>query len=311
MKRREWAAGLKAVRTLFIAAAAVGVALPLGAQDAAPADTTPVPWSRLTVQPRFRDSVDVATVRYPDMLRLASVSGEVRLRLVLSDSGTPMPSATVEFSSHDLFTNNVRRAAGRWLFTPPELDGKPVRAELPVSVSFTIPDERDVPWRELSTVALDSLGVRAVVGWEPIPRDTSALDPADMKWAKLVALLQLLALNTGADTLAATCVGWGEKPNDVLPPTMMRRLRLQYDVVNADACPRTYWSMASKVKVPRGHVNPIWIRVSSVRAWTRDIYVMTGSISPAGGSHVYYCESRRNERGRWDAECQLRQSVMY
>src|SRR5947207_817712 len=174
MKRREWAAGLKAVFTLFIAAAAVAVALPLEAQDAAPADTTPVPWSRLTVQPRFRDSVDVATVRYPDMLRLASVSGEVRLRLVLSDSGTPMPSATVEFSSHDLFTSNVRRAAGRWLFTPAELDGKPVRAELPVSVSFTIPDERDVPWRELSTVALDSSGVRAVVGWEPIPRDTSA-----------------------------------------------------------------------------------------------------------------------------------------
>jgi hypothetical protein len=192
---------------------------------------------------------------------------------------------------------------------------------VPVIINFVFPEDRDVPVRGLEAETVeDSSGIRIRVGWEVLPRTkTVARDTADMKWAKLAVLLRLLSMNPNADTLAKTCVRWSDKPQHALPPSMLRRIRAQYpEVVNADACPRTYWSMAQIVdsegspahRKPRGHVNPVWVTVGVVDPWTPDLYLVKGYVV-SGGTHSYSCEARRDERGRWAATCELRSTTMY
>lgn len=307
-----------------------GLALVLTAGSATaqePIDTTVVPWSKLTEKPLLLDSLGVPGVAYPALLRSANIAGEVRLTFVVGPDGRPIVSSSlpfrVESSSHELFTNSVMRAASEWRFTPPVVDGRPVRAEIPVTVQFAQPVDLDLPLREISQLSMDSAGVHAVAGWEQIPRErTTPRDSADVKWAKLIVLLRLLSMNPNADSLATTCVRWSDKPNHALPPAMMSRIRAQYsDVVNADACPRTYFSPvqivdslgrpARRARAPRGHVDPVWVAVGDVQPWTADLYVMQGYIAPAGGSHNYRCQAERDERGRWSGTCELRSSTMY
>jgi hypothetical protein len=146
---------------------------------------------------------------------------------------------------------------------------------------------------------MDSLGLQAVTGWEAQPREVTApSDTADIKWAKLIVLLRLLAMVENPDTTVTTCLRWSDKPAHPLPPRMMSRVRAQYaGVVNADACPR-----------PKGGTRSTWVGVDAVEPWTRDLYVVRGRVE-SDSADEYYCEARRDERGRWGGACELRSST--
>jgi len=324
MKSRQLVPRLKGIRLACVTFAAAVGSQPsiVCAQEPSPPDTAVVQWAALTNKPRILDSAAAAAIHYPALLREAKVSGEVQAVLVIDTAGRPVDRLTRVISrSHDLFSNQVRHATRAWRFSPAMQDGRPVGVELPVAVSFRVPEDRDVPLREISVLSADSSGVHVVTGWEELPREVSTpTDSADIKWAKLVVLLRLLSLNPNADTLAKTCVRWSDAPRHALPPAMMSRIRAQYaDVVNADACPRTYWSMTVLVdssgapvrRAPRGHVDPVWVTIGSVEPWTRDLYVITAYVSPAGSETRYYCEASRDERGRWFASCEMRATTLH
>ena len=321
MKRPETKSRLKGVSRAFLVMSLMLAARSIWAQEQR-LDTTTVPWSQLSEKPRMLDSIRASGVHYPAMLRSANIAGEVRLDLAVDEDGRPILRPwRIERSSHDLFSNSVRGAAGGWLFTPAMAAGRPVRTEVPVEVLFALPVDRGFPFREISEFTMDSAGIHVVAGWESVPRElTTPRDTADVKWAKLIVLLQLLSMDPNTDTVAKTCVRWSDRPNHALPPAMIRRIWSQYPaVMNADACPRTYFSTAARADslgrpvrtMPRGHVNPVWVAIGDVQPWTADLYVMQGYVAPAGRSHNYRCEAERDERGRWSATCELRSSTLY
>jgi hypothetical protein len=169
---------------------------------------------------------------------------------------------------------------------------------------------------------MDSAGVNVMVGWEPRPRDiTAPYDTADIKWAKLQVLLQLIPTDPPADTAGTVCLRWdARRGQGIVPPSIIRRVRLYYPaVINADSCPRTYASMIqdadsagdSPRKRPKGYVDPTWITVLAVEPWTRDIYVVRAEAGAGTAATRYYCESTRDERGRWTANCQAQERVAH
>ena len=300
MKRPESQSRLKGLRRASILSLLAAIHA-VTAQEQ-PKDTSVVSWSQLRTKPQLLDSARDGGVRFPPLLQTANVGGDVSLVLVVGEDGRPITGLTrIEKSSHDLFSGSARAATSRWQFAPPTMDGVPMRAEVPVGVSFTLPSDLEGPVREISSLSADSSGVHVLAGWELLPREISApRDTADVKWAKLIVLLQLLAMNEAGDTPAKTCVRWSDKATHALPPTMMRRIRAQYaDVVNADACPR-----------PKGQVKPVWVAVGSVEPWTTDLYLVAGHVESTG-TDDYYCEARRDERGRWGGTCELRFTTIH
>lgn len=308
MKRPESRVRLKGLRRACVGVALLTTSHALTAQEQ-PADTTVLAWSRLREKPAFLDSGSVG-VRYPPLLQTANVAGVVRLLIVIGEDGRPIADRTrVDESAHDLFSSSARVAISRWRFTPPVVDGVPVRVAAPVEVSFSVPADLDGPVREVSSVIVDSAELRVLAGWEPLPRAiTAPRDTADIKWAKLIVLLELLAMTEDNDTTATRCVRWSDQVAHPLPARMMSRIRAQYsDVVDADACPRTISPDAS-AKRPKSHVDPIWVGVGSAEPWTPDLYLVRGHVE-AARTDDYYCEARRDERGRWGGTCELRSST--
>ena len=69
-----------------------------------------------------------ASPRYPEMLKSASVEGEVQAQFVVDTSGRVEPgSFKVLKSSHELFTAAVREALPRMRFLPAEVGGRKVK----------------------------------------------------------------------------------------------------------------------------------------------------------------------------------------
>ena len=285
-------------------------------------DTTAIGWAAARVKPRIADSTQSLAIHYPELLRDASVGGEVLAALVIDEHGSPDTTQfEVERTSHSLFTDALRLAVARWRFVPGSNDSGPVRVRVPLHAVFAPPARHEVPLRESWQLREDSTGLNVAVAWEPIAREvTIARDTADLKWAKLQVFLTLLASNPGAyDTLAAVCLRWGER-GTVVPASIIRRVRLYYpDAVNADVCPPTYAPQIRRVdstgtaagRRPKGHVDPIWIRIGTVQPWTADLWVISASTQIGTVGSTYYCESARDERGRWSARCELRAQYVY
>jgi len=288
MKRRHFSAGLKA--------AGLGIAgficvVPLRAQQVR--DSRVVRWSD-SAHPALADSArrDIG-LWYPDLLRLSGVGGDVRATIVVDSAGVPDSAATVIISTaHALFADEVRRSIPWWRFVLSK-DSSGERFEIPVHVTFNAPPGADAPVRDAVAIAVDSSGVSADVSWIPVPRERSApRDTADVKWAKLQVFLLLLSQVTASDS-TRPCVQWTARRGAPLPESIIRRVRLYYsDVINGDACPRDARTST--------------ISIDAVEPWTADLLVLRASVATRSLHLRYYCESARDERGRWSANCDLR-----
>src|SRR5881275_1104996 len=80
------------------------------------------------------------SLRYPDMLRSASVEGEVLAQFVVDTTGrVDMSTFKVLKSTHDLFTNAVKASLPNMKFYPAEVGGKRVKqlVQMPFQFSLT------------------------------------------------------------------------------------------------------------------------------------------------------------------------------
>jgi hypothetical protein len=293
----------------------LAVALTQTASAQAPvplSDTSVVPWSALSERPRLLDTASAREIRFPPIMRDASVNGEVRLAVIIDRDGVPeRGSIRVATSTHDLFTLVARSAVGRWRLSPPVLDGRNVRTVVPVMLTFILATRRSDPSLEVASIAIDTTGIHVSVGDEPIARDSSiAANPADVRAATVAALAELMPAKTAAIE-GAVCVGWDDSSRKV-PADVMTRLRALYPPLrNADQCPPTYTSMILQVdslgrplERPPGAVDPLWIEVNTAQVWTRDLYVVRGAVGRGTSTSHYQCTAHREPaNGDWKAKC--------
>jgi TonB family protein len=282
--------------------------------------TTAIPWASLTERPRPRETASAAGIRYPDMLRSARVHGDVRIELIVGADGRPERSSLrVLSSTHDLFTNAVRTAVGPWTFDSPMLDGRPVRATVPVSVSFVSTERLDEPWRDVAAVAADSSGFHISLGREPVPRQPGLVAERAEVTAATIAILSELMPPARAAVAGAMCVSWSASSANA-PPDALRRLHaIEPQIKNANRCPATYASMilhvdstSRPIPPPTAAPDPVLISARDVRPWTRDLYVSTGFVTQGTGSQRYFCIVRREGReASWKATCESRDFMVH
>ena len=98
-------------------------------------------------QPYFEFQVEKPVVpapgsaqpRYPDMLRLAGVEGEVLAQFVVDTTGKAEPnSLKILKSSHDLFIQSVKNALPQMKFIPAEVGGRKVKQLVQQPFTFSI-----------------------------------------------------------------------------------------------------------------------------------------------------------------------------
>jgi TonB family protein len=78
--------------------------------------------------------------RYPDVLRSARMEGEVLAQFVVDTLGRfETGSLKILKSSHELFSQAVREAAPRMVYSPAELSGRKVRQLIQEPFTFTLP----------------------------------------------------------------------------------------------------------------------------------------------------------------------------
>jgi protein TonB len=80
-----------------------------------------------------------ATPQYPDILRQASVEGDVLATFVVDTTGrADVSTFKVLRSTHDLFTTAVRQALPRMRFIPAEVGGRKVKQLVQQPFTFAI-----------------------------------------------------------------------------------------------------------------------------------------------------------------------------
>jgi protein TonB len=81
-----------------------------------------------------------AQPRYPDVLRLGGVEGEVLVQFVVgADGRADIGSLKILKQSHEPFTQSVRNALPMMRFIPAKVGGKPVRQLVQQPFTFTLP----------------------------------------------------------------------------------------------------------------------------------------------------------------------------
>ena len=79
-------------------------------------------------------ALELPKPRYPQMARMAHVSGQVVVRLIIDVDGTVMAAAAV--SGHPLLYGVSVEAAKNSKFSPTKLDGKPVKVTGVITYNF-------------------------------------------------------------------------------------------------------------------------------------------------------------------------------
>jgi protein TonB len=101
-----------------------------------PADQT---YFEFQVEKQVSVAPGSAPPRYPDMLRSASVEGEVLVQFVVDTTGrVDMSQYKVLKTSHDLFSNAVKNALTNMRFYPAEIGGRKVRQLVQQPFNFTL-----------------------------------------------------------------------------------------------------------------------------------------------------------------------------
>jgi TonB family protein len=78
--------------------------------------------------------VTKVTPEYPITARQVAISGEVKVRIVVSEDGRVLEAKAVSGSA--LFWRSAELAASKWIFKPAMANGKPVKAEGTISFQF-------------------------------------------------------------------------------------------------------------------------------------------------------------------------------
>jgi TonB family protein len=76
---------------------------------------------------------------YPAQARLLRLEGKVTLAAIVMEDGTVRDVKIVDGPS--VFAESARDAVKLWRYKPFELDGKPVKNEIAISIDFKIPAE--------------------------------------------------------------------------------------------------------------------------------------------------------------------------
>jgi TonB family protein len=302
--------------SLLLFLVAVGRAGPQAAPRVA--DSAVVPWIALSGRPNFADASRDAGIQYPDIMRAARVEGTVHLRVIVgADGAAERQSLHVDVSTHDVFTRSVETTLLRWKFAPPTLNGSAVRAQVPLRVSFVLPDQLDIPLQEANAVIADSAGVHITIGWKRVPQTVGLVaDNSDVRAVTIGAMLELLKTLT-AIPAGFACVGW-DGTERVVPRDAFKALTAGFPgLKNANQCPPTFHSMIGPINPKRESararkdppMDPVWVSASNARPWTADLYVLQGSVSQGTMTKHYYCEARRaNHDAPWVSTCEERRT---
>ncbi len=96
-------------------------------------DGRPAPGHKQPPQPKLIKSVPAV---YPDAARRAKVSGTVRMHLVVGANGKVV-GVTVK-DGDPLLVKAAEDCVRKWVFKPPQIDGKPIQSEIDTEVSFAL-----------------------------------------------------------------------------------------------------------------------------------------------------------------------------
>ena len=273
-------------------------------------DTTIVPWGVLTERARLRDTLPAGGIVFPSMLRSARGGGDVRLHVIVGVDGVP-EMIRADSGTHPLLGSISTAAVRRWRLTPPILNGRAVRADMPVYVSFRTPTDR-VPLREVSAVVSDSTGFHIALGFEMLP-PTAGLIVTRVDSIRAVASVFTELFKFATPLVAsAVCVAQDDHFRTNISDDVLGLLRAEHPKVrNANRCPPTYTSMvlhldASGKPVRPPAPDPVWVAADSARFWTVDIHVYRGIVAQGTGTTEYCCEARRPRQGDpWKAQCDV------
>jgi protein TonB len=100
---------------------------------------TDQPYFEFQVEKQVSQVPGSTSPRYPDMLKSASVEGEVLAQFVVDTTGrAEMNTFKVLKSSHELFTQSVRNALGQMRFYAAEIGGRKVKQMVQQPFTFTL-----------------------------------------------------------------------------------------------------------------------------------------------------------------------------
>jgi protein TonB len=101
--------------------------------------TTDQPYFEFQVEKQVQQIPGTGNLRYPDMLRSASVEGEVLAQFVVDENGRFEPGTfKVIKSSHDLFTQAVKNALPNMRFYAAEIGGRKVKQLVQQPFTFSL-----------------------------------------------------------------------------------------------------------------------------------------------------------------------------
>lgn len=252
--------------------------------------------------------------RYPDILRVAGVEGEVFAQYEVDTSGRALiQTLHIARSTHYLFANAVRNALPVLHFEPPRRQGVPVRVRVDELVSFR--HGGGEVWRLSGGTppefGVDSTGtlrttIAAWIAYDSVqaPRLTSE----DRLEVYSQTVDWLMRFDTDTTSRVTFCV---EANGSDLPGTFFERWTARdRPVVPKDRCPRTYQTMIaprdSTEIAPPGWIDPIIIGLSAVRPWARDVVILEATAWQGTGGRGLICQVSRRPEGWRDAYCAVR-----
>jgi hypothetical protein len=241
---------------------------------------------------------------YPDILRQARVAGEVQLRYVVDTAGrTVLENVEVLRSTHELFTNAVKRAMPLQRLEPPRRAGVLTKVTIEELVTFEHPGPN---WKSAHEPVIrhgiDSTGRLMTTVYAFPPRDSThaprltSTDSVQIYEAVVAELMRMKVIHVPP---VAWCVQLGRRAPS---PEMFARWRAGgRRVVTIAECPKTYASMVytpGDAKRPRGWVDPVQIAVDTIASWAEDTVLLTTRTGQGMASNVNMCEAVR-VAGKW------------
>src|SRR5450759_498460 len=75
--------------------------------------------------------------KYPAILKVAGIEGEVSVRVSVNEEGTVEKAETIKASNPDFIPATIE-AVKQWEFTPATDNGKPIKAEVTIPFKFKL-----------------------------------------------------------------------------------------------------------------------------------------------------------------------------
>jgi TonB family protein len=247
---------------------------------------------------------------YPEELAAVRVPGTVELEATVGIDGVVDTSKMrVIQSTHALFTNAARAAVGAWRFRPAESDGALVEARGRLLLQFSVAERHLIP----NIPALDTArvfnGVFAKLGWRALP----SAPPTHVDSADVDAVIESIVRSIGGrvDNSRGFCLDWSPTERGDPPASLLARLAAAGSPwLPPSRCPTTYASMIQQLDSlgrapvrPPGYLDPQWLTIRDVVAWTADVFVFRVSRTVGSGGEQGRCQAARGPSNTWKVHC--------